>query len=81
MKRRIITVLAFAVALFVLFTGTFTTAAEVPYTSYTYWSTLDNQRTEVYNRPMLSTETVLNAKKSESFAVRCCGACLSLWML
>lgn len=63
MKRRIITVLAFAVALFVLFTGTFTTAAEVPYTSYTYWSTLDNQRTEVYNRPMLSTETVLNAKK------------------
>ena len=62
MKRRIITVLTLAAVLLALISGTLTAAAEIPYTSYTYWSNSGERRTEVYNRAMFSVETVLNAK-------------------
>lgn len=40
----------------------FTVSAEIPYTSYTYWSDVGDKNKEVYNRPMFKTETVFGSK-------------------
>lgn len=63
MNRIILKFSAFVVAVaFIISTG-FVVAAEVPYTSYTYWSDIGSEKKEVYNRPMYVTETVVDAKK------------------
>lgn len=40
-----------------------TADAEIPYTSYTYWSDVGTEPKEVYNRPMYVTDKVIDAHK------------------
>ncbi|MBR7133750.1 MAG: YIP1 family protein [Clostridia bacterium] len=63
MRRTILKFSAFVVALAVIISAGFTVSAEIPYTSYTYWSDIGDEKKEVYNRPMYVTETVFDAKE------------------
>ena len=49
-------------ALLALISGMLTAAAEIPYTSYTYWTNSGDNRTEVYNRAFFSVESVFDSK-------------------
>lgn len=51
---------AFFIVLAVVLTVSITASAEVPYTSYTYWSDVSTERKEVFNRPMYTTEAVFD---------------------
>lgn len=70
LKRTLLKLFIFFVISGILIINGLAAAAEIPYTSYTYWSDIGSDKKEVYNRPMFLTETVLDAKKLtlESFS-------------
>ena len=60
-KRFLKSIFAIGLVVLLVVASSVVTSAEVPYDSYTYWSDVGSENKAVYNRPMYSAETSIDA--------------------